>query len=159
MHASLCKDLQADDLGPYAFTPKGHHCVGENANRGYRIGQQNAKSGFRNVRATSCLNPNPPRFKSQCIPLTEKEKKDVDFLKNITRKDSFHNKNPEDIDPLAVKMRAYRNSAVACQMKLPAKHKISKSEQRDSLHDSLIENLAFRPIANKQTSLDNITED
>lgn len=142
----------SNELGPYALTPHGEHCVGDVANPGYKLGPSSGSSGFRAVRASSCLNPNAKKLsikqdqvQSHQPRMSMAQMQDAQFLKTVTRKDSFHKQNdPDDLDPLSVKKRAFRNSVMSKGLK-PEIHKPRESSQfQESLHDQLITNLVVR---------------
>lgn len=140
----------SNELGPYALTPHGEHCVGDNANTGYKLGPSSGSSGFRAVRASSCLNPNAGKssLKQQQIHqprMSMAQMQDAQFLKTVTRKDSFHKQNdPDDLDPLSVKKRAFRNSVMSKGMKPEANKPRKSSQLQDNLHDQIITNLVVR---------------
>lgn len=137
----------SNELGPYALTPHGEHCIGGSGGSGYKLGPSSGSSGFRAVRASSQLNPNSKLSLQQHHEprMSTAQMQDAQFLKTVTRKDSFHKHNdPDELDPLSVKKRAFRNSVMSKGLKPePQKHRKSTQEM-ENLHDQVITNLVVR---------------
>lgn len=144
----------SDSFGPYSLNP-------DHATRpmegGYKLGPRNVstdggnglakagpmKSGFRAVRVSSALNPNPV-FVDKQVELTEKQREEAEFLQNVTVRDPMRKKEGN------LAYRAVRNSIVRKGYIIPPDSVIDKkvsdsgSLEEDIKRVQLIENLVGR---------------